>query len=297
MDLSGVALYWLGRPSCAPPAALRRFALKLELPTRAPDGAAIAFLPAAPGPALADIRAKLGGEALIVLVAEEEEPALIGGDVDDICRPDALAKPGLVLARLAARARERFRAARSRAALERRCAHIQAGLDALPTPIFIKDADIRYTVCNKAFQRFVGLPSEEIIGKRVYGVSRPERAEYYEATDRALLAAGGEQIYETTVRYADGSRHEVMFHKAAFRDERGAVAGMAGVMLDINQRKRAEAALHESELRYRDVFEHASDCIALIDVTADGRYILAAANPAARQACGLAKDEGLEQPV
>src|SRR5581483_3638091 len=93
------------------------------------------------------------------------------------------------------------------------------------------------------------------------------------------------------------SRHEVMFHKAAFRDEAGAVAGMAGVMLDINQRKRAEAALHETELRYRDVFEHASDCIALIDVTEDGRYILAAANPAARQACGLAEDEGLEQPI
>ncbi|HLJ70130.1 MAG TPA: EAL domain-containing protein [Roseiarcus sp.] len=300
MDLSGVALYWLGRPNGAPPAALRRFGLKVELPTRAPDGAAIVFLDAAAdeaGSAFADIRAKLGGEALIVLIADEEKPALIGGEVDDLCRRDALAKPDLVLARLAARARERVRAARSRAALERRCAQIQAGLDALPTPIFIKDADIRYTVCNKAFQRFVGLSAEQIIGQRVYGVSRPERAKYYEATDRALLAAGGEQIYETSVRYADGSRHEVMFHKAAFRDEAGAVVGMAGVMLDINQRKRAEAALHESELRYRDVFEHASDCIALIDVTADGRYVLSAANPAARRACGLAEDEGLEQPI
>ncbi len=112
-----------------------------------------------------------------------------------------------------------------------------------------------------------------------------------------MLKAGGQQIYETRVRFADGSNHEVMFHKAVFHDQAGAVAGVVGAMLDIDQRKRAEAALHDSEQRYRDVFEHAFDCIALVDLTPGGHYVLAAANPAARRACGLPESAALDQPI
>src|SRR5439155_21652954 len=45
---------------------------------------------------------------------------------------------------------------------------------------------------------------------------------------------------EQGVRYADGSSHEVVFHKATFSGDEGEVAGLVGVMLDITERKRAE---------------------------------------------------------
>jgi diguanylate cyclase (GGDEF)-like protein/PAS domain S-box-containing protein len=304
MELSDVRWYWLDHAGGAAPATRGawRFAEALPAAGAGPKASAV-FLVASPDDIArncAEIRERLGAEAYIVLIAAEASAktvALIGRDVDEVASPEAFAEPSALFARIAAHAGERAQWAETKAELERRCSQIQAGLDELPTPIFFKDAGARYIGCNRAFERFIGLRSDAIIGKGVYDVAPPELAKRYEKADRALFAAGSEQIYEASVRYADGSIHEVMFHKALFRDGRDAVAGMAGVMLDINQRKRTEAALHESEQRYRDVFEHASDSIALIDVTPEGRFVLATANPAARRACGLPDDGGVNQPV
>ena len=303
MDLSRVALYWLSRAGAPPPAAWRRLARSISSADAASDDAAAVFVVAAideARSACTESRARLGAEAYIVLVSDEMDEAAaasIGGEIDEVQSSSALARPAPLLKRVKIRALEKARAAGAFAALDRRCGQLQAAIDALPTPIFIKDADVRYVGCNKAFERFLGLPIEAILGKGVYDVAPANLAKRYEEADRALLNAGGQQIYEASVRFADGSNHEVMFHKAVFHDQTGAVAGMAGVMLDIEQRKRVEAALHESEQRYRDVFEHAFDCIALVDVTPDGRYILAAANPAARRACGLPENVALDQPI
>ncbi len=120
---------------------------------------------------------------------------------------------------------------------------LQAALDTLPTPIFVKDRDCRYLACNRAFEEYLGLPRQGIVGGTVYDVAPPELATVYEAADRALLADGGTQIYEAKVRYADGSHHDVVFHKAVFRDPLGAADGIAGAMLDISERKALEQRL------------------------------------------------------
>lgn len=120
---------------------------------------------------------------------------------------------------------------------------LQAALDTLPTPIFVKDRECRYIACNRAFEDFLGLPRRRIVGSSVYDVSPAELAKVYEEADRALLAQGGTQIYEAKVRYADGSYHDVMFHKAVFRDPLGEADGLAGAMLDISERKALEHRL------------------------------------------------------
>lgn len=120
---------------------------------------------------------------------------------------------------------------------------LQAALDTLPAPIFVKDRDCRYAACNRAFEEYLGLPRERIVGATVYDVAPPDLAAVYERADRELLADGGTQIYEAKVRYADGSHHDVMFHKAVFRDPLGEAAGIAGAMLDISERKSLEKRL------------------------------------------------------
>jgi diguanylate cyclase (GGDEF)-like protein/PAS domain S-box-containing protein len=293
MDMSGVGLYWLDRAGAEPPPALGILNVKPVLfASNAPREAAVAFFSAAlrdVESTCLEIRARLGAHAVLVLVATADRDAaeLIARGVDDVCAPEALSEPELILARAAALAAERFRAAETLLALERRCARTQAGLDTLPTPFFIKDSDALYIGCNKAFEAFIGRRADEILGKTVYDVAPSELAKHYEAADRRLLADGGVQIYEASVPCADGSHREVMFHKAAYRDGDGAVAGMAGVMLDISERKRVETALQDSERRYRDVFDNASDCIALIDATAEDHFKFSAVNPAMAWACGL----------
>ena len=126
---------------------------------------------------------------------------------------------------------------------------LQAILDAVPVPVFCKDADGVYRGCNKAFAAYLGRDRREIVGQGVEGVAPPELARVYRAADDALLAAGGTQVYEGRARYADGTLHDVLFHKVAFLDDQGRVAGLVGTILDLTERKRAEEALLLSEHR------------------------------------------------
>lgn len=126
--------------------------------------------------------------------------------------------------------------------LEDRTALLQTLIDAIPAPIFFKDRDFVYLGCNRAFEAFIGLERSQVVGKGVRDVAPPEMAEVYHTADQALFDSGEDQIYETAVRYADGTPHDVEFRKAIFRDANGAKAGIIGVMLDVTGRKREDKA-------------------------------------------------------
>jgi len=164
------------------------------------------------------------------------------------------------------------------AALAAAAHELRVLLDAIPAPVFYKDASGIYRGCNQAFEAYLGRPRAEIIGKDVYGLSPKELADVFKAADDALFASRGTQIYEARVRYADGTYHDVMFHKATFLDSFGNLGGMIGTILDITTRKQAEKALAESEARYRAVISALGEGIVLVSRE---RAVLAC-NPAAR---------------
>jgi diguanylate cyclase (GGDEF)-like protein/PAS domain S-box-containing protein len=163
---------------------------------------------------------------------------------------------------------------------------IAALLEAIPAPVFYKDAAGVYRGCNKAFEAYLGKTRDEIIGKDVYQLSPKELADVYKAADDRLFASRDVQIYEARVRYADGTYHDVMFHKATFDGPDGQLAGMIGTILDITTRKQAEAALADSEARYRTVVSALGEGIILF---ARDRKVLAC-NPAARAILRMAED-------
>ena len=144
---------------------------------------------------------------------------------------------------------------RSENLVNKQLAFQQLLLDTIPSPIFSKDAQGRYNLCNKALQSYVGLRSEELIGKTVFELWPEELAQKYHAMDREIVESSGTQIYEAQVKYADGTLHDVIFHKASFRDEEGSPGGLVGVILDITERKaaelessRLEAEMHHSRM-------------------------------------------------
>jgi diguanylate cyclase (GGDEF)-like protein/PAS domain S-box-containing protein len=159
-------------------------------------------------------------------------------------------------------------------------------LDAIPAPVFYKDATGIYRGCNKAFEAYLGKTRDEIVGMDVYGLSPRELADVYKAADDALFASRGSQIYEARVRYGDGTYHDVIFHKATFDDTNGRLAGLIGTILDITTRKQAEKALRESEERYRAVVSALGEGIVLVG---RDRGILAC-NPAAEGILRLSRE-------
>ncbi len=66
--------------------------------------------------------------------------------------------------------------------------------------------------------------------------------------DRDLIEHPGVQIYEYSVKHADGSFRDVIFNKATFADVEGKVGGLIGAMHDITERKKIEAASRRAEL-------------------------------------------------
>jgi diguanylate cyclase (GGDEF)-like protein/PAS domain S-box-containing protein len=120
-------------------------------------------------------------------------------------------------------------------------------VDTIPSPVFYKDEQGRYLGCNRAFEKFIGLSRDRIIGRSVYELSPPDLAEKYAAADQALFDSRGTQIYETSVVYAgDASRRDVMFYKATFDKADGTLGGLVGVILDVSDSKQMEQVRHDA---------------------------------------------------
>jgi PAS domain S-box-containing protein len=145
------------------------------------------------------------------------------------------------------------------AALAAHLQFLQLLLDTIPNPIFFKDGQGAYLGCNKAFEDYLGVTRQEIVGKSVYDLSPKELADEYHRMDLEAFQAAGTQVYESRVQAPDGARRHVVFHKATFPDPNGGMGGLVGIITDITGLKQAETELRESEQRFRLMAETIQD--------------------------------------
>lgn len=155
---------------------------------------------------------------------------------------------------------------------QRAAAAIQASLDfqtelleAIPTPVFYKDTAGRYQNVNGPFIALFGGTKAELIGQTVYDSWPRETADIFFARDQALFQNPGIQVYETEITNRRGERRDVVFHKATLHAPDGTLRGLVGFILDISERKVAEAALQRSEARFRTLFTASKVAMLLID--------------------------------
>ncbi|MEW6288339.1 MAG: CHASE domain-containing protein [Thermodesulfobacteriota bacterium] len=135
-------------------------------------------------------------------------------------------------------------------------------LDAIPVPVFYKDFNGVYLGCNTAFAQFLGKPKEAVVGRTAFDIASRDLAQRYHDADLDLMAKGTRQIYEAEVVHADGSRRQIMFHKAPFFSADGSLLGLVGAMLDITDRKRAEEELRHTNRQLEEATGRANDMAA-----------------------------------
>jgi PAS domain S-box-containing protein len=147
---------------------------------------------------------------------------------------------------------------RAEQALRQSEAKIRRLVDANIIGIFIWDFDGRVLEANEAFLHIVGYDHEDLVAGHIRwtDLTPPEWQDRDAQLIQEHMATGTLQPFEKEYFRKDGSRVPVLIGVATL--EEGGNQGVAFV-LDLTKSKRAEGALRESEGKFRDYAETASD--------------------------------------
>jgi len=121
-------------------------------------------------------------------------------------------------------------------------------------------ADSSILAVNPAFARQRGYAPEELVGKGILDVYAPEEHANVQARV-AELTASGHGVFESVHITKNGRRFPVLMDISVIRDQHDRPDLRVAYALDITGRKKTEAALRESEERFRTVVETAPEAI------------------------------------
>ncbi len=158
----------------------------------------------------------------------------------------SLGTMGLSALLLAALVAERER---SRLALEHSEARHRSVLDHVKEVVFQTDAGGRWLFLNPAWTELTGFTVEESLGSDPLSYVHPDEREAARSRYRALQERHTETVlWELRVRTRDGGYRWIETHARPRVDADGQVSGTSGTLIDITDRKRAEAErLHLEE--------------------------------------------------
>ncbi|WP_292826166.1 PAS domain S-box protein [Nostoc sp. JL33] len=135
--------------------------------------------------------------------------------------------------------------------------------DTLPVLICFVDAEQRYRFNNRAYEEWFGHSATEVYGKHLWEVLGESAYQLLRPYVEQVLA--GEQVtFESEIPYKDGGARYINATYVPQFDKQGTVEGYAGLITDISEKQAAlrernqtEAALRESEARFRQMADTA----------------------------------------
>lgn len=141
-------------------------------------------------------------------------------------------------------------------------------INSLPGIFYLSDTTPRLLRWNKAFETISGYSAAELSSMRPIKVFDP--------ADHAALLSAMDKTYRTgaadvEARMLCKNGKRIPFYFTGARIEYEGAPAMVGTGIDITERVKAEAAIRQSEERYRTLIEQASDAIFIADT--DGNFI------------------------
>ncbi|MFA5195565.1 MAG: PAS domain S-box protein, partial [Bacteroidales bacterium] len=130
--------------------------------------------------------------------------------------------------------------------------------------IFTVDIKGCINYISPAMEHLTGYSTNEVTGTNITEHIIPTDLPKVLASINRILVSGVKESVEYRIKIKNGEiRHVVSSSNVIFKD--GQPAGLTGVITDITQRKLAENALKEAELKFRTIFDSASDGILLAE--------------------------------
>jgi PAS domain S-box-containing protein len=122
-------------------------------------------------------------------------------------------------------------------------------IDLIPAFIYAKDAQSRFTACNKLVANRMGVQPEELIGKTDFDFFPREMAEKFYNDEQTMMKSGQPLIDHEEIAYDKiaGMDRVIITNKIPLRDASGKLTGIVGTGLDITDRKAAEQRMASGE--------------------------------------------------
>ncbi|MBU1353891.1 MAG: EAL domain-containing protein [Gammaproteobacteria bacterium] len=163
-------------------------------------------------------------------------------------------------------------------------------IDALPLPVFVRNANGSYLDANRAWQQLFGASPSTAASRA--GTSAPAYPEELSSERSAQIAHA--QDNEIRIQRAHQAPLYMAYYEAPFTSTSGALAGTIGTLVDVTERKRAQEALHAEKERAEVTLASIGDGVITTDLAGRIESINEAAQLmtgfTAEQATGLQLD-------
>lgn len=141
---------------------------------------------------------------------------------------------------------------------------LESVFENMPAMLFAKDAKtLRFMRINRAAERIIGYPREQLLGRGDYDFFPPEQAEHFTNKDRETLAKGDVlEIPHEEIDTGDHGRRTLHTFKVPIRDRDGNPSLLLGISLDVTQQRAAEqrvVALNEELMRQARLLQSSNE--------------------------------------
>ncbi len=181
--------------------------------------------------------------------------------------------------------------------------------ETIPGSLWTADASGRINHSSQAWFDYSGMQPQTVTGEQWMGFVHPEDRERVAAHWASCVESGAPYEIEFRLRRHDGMYRWFLVRAIAQRSEDGGIASWAGINVDIDDQKRAEAGLKQlnetleqriaesarqliaSQIELQTIYDHSTEHHVLISANPGGRFVYDEVNPAVLRLYGKTREE------
>lgn len=161
----------------------------------------------------------------------------------------------------------------AQSAAERAQALLTAFLDHSPSGMYLKDRNMNITMVNRAFEKFYGVESADVIDRTTRTWMPKHIADELDILDLEILRSGEALDMEIEFANADGDLRTLIYNKFPVFAPSGDIVGIGGVNTDVTNIRRQEAEIMQTQARLSAYIDHIPMMVMLVD--RDSRVLMA----------------------